>query len=82
MTQSIAVRLVRLVNQPAGHAGQLARAAPAALPLFLLHGEGGSRFDELFIFGGFGLVIVSLVFLSWRAGRQRQGKKSRRRRKQ
>jgi hypothetical protein len=64
-------------NWPGWHS-----VAPAVLPAPLLHGVGGSRYDELVIFGGLGLIIGVLVLLSWRAGRKRKkGTKRRRRRR-
>lgn len=53
-------------------------ASFGVMPGFLLHGTGAAGFDEFFIFGGIGLIIGVLIFMSWRAGRQR--KKSGRRR--
>jgi len=51
------------------------------LPVFLAHGVGTGRYDELIIFGGMGLIIAGLAFLSWRAGRKRKRSQSSRRRK-
>lgn len=45
----------------------------------LLHGVGGAAYDELIIFGGFGVIIVVLGYLSWRASKQKD--KRRRKRK-
>lgn len=52
-----------------------------AIPAFLAHGVGGARYDELFIFGGIGLVVGTLVFMSWRAGKDRKKRRARRRSK-
>lgn len=43
----------------------------------LLHGAGGA-YDELIIFGGIGLLLVGLAFLSWKASK---GKEERRRKR-
>jgi small neutral amino acid transporter SnatA (MarC family) len=45
----------------------------------LLHDSGGSAYDELIIFGGIGLIIVALGYLSWKASKQKD--KRRRNRK-
>ncbi|MDA0259185.1 MAG: hypothetical protein O2972_10910 [Cyanobacteria bacterium] len=55
--------------------------APAILPAPLLHGEGGSRYDELVIFGGLGIIIGVLILLSFRTGRNRKNKKRARQRR-
>ena len=52
----------------------------AFAPGILAHGTGAAGFDEFFIFGGIGLIIGVLIFMSWRAGRKR--KKAMRRRKE
>ena len=39
--------------------------------LLLLHGAGG-KYDELIVFGGMGLVLIGLAFLSWRASKAKQ----------
>jgi hypothetical protein len=44
----------------------------------LLHGAGG-QYDELILFGGIGLLLVGLAFLSWKASK---GKDERRRKRQ
>ena len=46
----------------------------------LLHGTGGSAYDELFIFGGIGAIIVVLGYLSWRASREKDRRRRRRHR--
>lgn len=56
------------------------QAIAGAAPFVLLHGTGGA-YDEIAIFGGIGLVILALVFLSWRAGRDKKRREKRRRRK-
>jgi hypothetical protein len=43
----------------------------------LLHGVGGA-YDEAIIFGGIGVLLVGLAFLSWRASK---GKEERRRKR-
>ncbi|MDP6055470.1 MAG: hypothetical protein QF676_03985 [Dehalococcoidia bacterium] len=47
----------------------------------LLHGVGGA-YDELIIFGGIGLILVVLGYLSWKASngkeQRRQKRKARR----
>jgi hypothetical protein len=43
----------------------------------LLHGVGGA-YDEAIIFGGIGVVLVVLAFLSWKASK---GKEERRRKR-
>ncbi len=50
------------------------------LPVVLLHGTGASGYDEILIFGGIGLVILVLVYLSWRAGKKNKRERSKRRR--
>jgi hypothetical protein len=49
----------------------------------LLHGTGVSTYDELLIFGGIGLLLVVLGYLSWRSskGKDERRKKRRARRK-
>ena len=49
-------------------------------PLVLAHGTNGA-FDEIAIFGGIGLIILALIFLSWRAGRDKKRREERRRRR-
>lgn len=51
-------------------------ALPVVLPL--LHGASG-LWDEIMIFGGIGVILLGLSFLSWRNSRAR---KRRRRRSQ
>jgi hypothetical protein len=50
---------------------------PLILPL--LHGASGF-WDEIFIFGGIGVILLGLAFLSWRSGRTRKRRGARRRR--
>jgi hypothetical protein len=51
-------------------------------PPVLLHVVGGGGvLDELVMFGGIALVIGALVFLSWRAGRDRKRREGGRRRR-
>jgi hypothetical protein len=50
------------------------------IPLFLLHGASGP-YDDIAIFGGVGFVVAALVFLSWRAGRERKRRERGRRRR-
>ena len=38
---------------------------------FLLHGSGINKYDELIIFIGFMLVVISLGILSWRLGKKK-----------
>lgn len=47
----------------------------------LLHGAGGSAYDELIMFGGIGAIIVVLGYLSWRAGKEKDKRRSKRRSK-
>ena len=48
----------------------------------LLHGAGGA-YDEAIIFGGIGVILVALAYLSWRAskGKEERRKKRKPRRK-
>ena len=46
----------------------------------LLHGTGGSAYDELVIFGGIGAIIVVLGYLSWRASKEKDRCRRRRQR--
>ncbi len=62
-----------------GHSG--GSVSLGVLPAVLLHGTGASSFDEIAIFGGVGLIIGVLIFLSWRAGRKRNAREGRRRRR-
>lgn len=48
-------------------------------PAILAHGAGVGGWDEVVIFGGIGLIVVGLIFLSWRAGRKRKQAEARRR---
>ena len=47
----------------------------------LLHGTGGSAYDELVTYGGIAAIVVALGFLSWRASRKRDRHRRKRRRK-
>lgn len=47
----------------------------------LLHGTGGSAYDELIIFGGIGLIIGVLGYLSWRASKQKEERRRNRKQK-
>ncbi|MDA1279893.1 MAG: hypothetical protein O3B95_07605 [Chloroflexi bacterium] len=51
---------------------------PGISSIPLLHGAGGA-YDELIIFGGIGLLLIVLAYLSWRASANKE--KRRRRRK-
>jgi small neutral amino acid transporter SnatA (MarC family) len=44
----------------------------------LLHGAGGA-YDELIIFGGIGLLLVGVGWLSWRASKEKERRKKARR---
>ena len=46
---------------------------PLILPL--LHGASG-MWDEIFIFGGIGVILMGLAFLSWRSGRDRKRRRA------
>ena len=50
--------------------------------LLLLHGAGGT-YDEAIIFGGIGVLLIALGFLSWKAskGKEERRKKRKVRRK-
>jgi hypothetical protein len=43
----------------------------------LLHGAGGT-YDELILFGGIGLVLVVLAFLSWKASKGKDARRAKR----
>ena len=47
----------------------------------LLHGTGGSAYDELIIFGGIGAIIVVLGYLSWQASKEKDRRRRARRSK-
>jgi len=49
----------------------------ASIPL--LHGTGGSAYDELLIYGGIGGIVVALGLLSWRASRKKDVRRRKRR---
>ncbi len=59
--------------------GRTSVGAWGLLPVTLAHGTGAAGFDEIFIFGGIGVIIGALIFMSWRAGRQRKKNGGRRR---
>ena len=59
----------------------MAGVLPFTFPLLHVLGGGGGVWDELVMFGGIGLVIGTLVFLSWKAGRDRQRREGGRRRR-
>lgn len=63
-----------------GLSGRGTTASAGLLPAILAHGATGA-YDEVFIFGGIGLVIAVLIFMSWRAGRNRKREERRRRRR-
>ena len=46
----------------------------------LLHGAGGA-YDELIIFGGIGVLLVGLGYLSWRASKTKDERSKKRRAK-
>jgi small neutral amino acid transporter SnatA (MarC family) len=50
-----------------------------ALPL--LHGVGGAAYDEVIIFGGIGLLLVGLGYLSWRSSKEKDKRRRKRRSK-
>ena len=50
----------------------------AYLPL--LHGAGGA-YDELIIFGGIGVLLVGLAYLSWKASKDKEERRKKRRAK-
>ncbi len=50
------------------------------IQLPLLHGAGGA-YDELIIFGGIGLLLVGLAFLSWRASKGKEERRKKRKAK-
>lgn len=43
----------------------------------LAHGAGGA-YDELIIFGGIGLLLVVLAYLSWRASSNKEERRKKR----
>jgi hypothetical protein len=43
----------------------------------LLHGSGGA-YDELLIFGGIGVLLLVLGFLSWRASKGKDERRNKR----
>ena len=68
------------IERKIGRAASRGPVIAGVAPFVLLHGTGGA-YDEIAIFGGIGLVILALVFLSWRAGRDKKRREKRRRRK-
>ena len=44
----------------------------------LRHGTGGA-YDELLIFGGIGLLLVALGYLSWRSSKGKEERRKKRR---
>ena len=48
----------------------------AEIGLPLLHGSAG-QWDEVAVYGGFGLIILVIVALSWRAARRRKRRQDR-----
>ena len=50
----------------------------SSLPL--LHGAGGP-YDELIIFGGIGVLLIGLGFLSWKASKDKEARRRKRRAK-
>lgn len=63
--------------------GGTAISGPAMIgvsPLVLAHGSNGV-YDEIAIFGGIGLIIIALIYLSWKAGRDKKRREERRRRR-
>tara|TARA_Y100001934_G_C12386059_1_gene795806 strand:- start:5460 stop:5645 length:186 start_codon:yes stop_codon:yes gene_type:complete len=46
----------------------------------LLHGAFGA-YDELIIFGGIGVLLVGLAYLSWRASKDKDERRKKRRAK-
>ena len=46
------------------------------ISLPLLHGAAG-QWDEVAIYGGFGLIILAMIALSWRASRRRKRRRDR-----
>ena len=48
----------------------------AEIGLPLLHGAAG-QWDDVAIYGGFGLVILAMLGLSWRASRRRKRRRDR-----
>ncbi len=43
----------------------------------LLHGVGGA-YDEAIIFGGIGVLLVVLAFLSWKASKGKEARRKKR----
>ena len=46
----------------------------------LLHGAGG-KYDELIVFGGMGLILIGLAFMSWRASEAKHARRRKRKTK-
>jgi len=51
------------------------------LPYFLLHGTGVDRYDELIIFVFLGVIVLVLLGLIWRRGREKERSKKRKKQK-
>jgi hypothetical protein len=47
----------------------------------LLHGTGGSAYDELAIYGGIAAIVSVLGYLTWRAGKKKDRNRRKRRSK-
>jgi hypothetical protein len=43
----------------------------------LLHGVGGT-YDEAIIFGGIGVLLIALGFLSWKASKSKEERRKKR----
>jgi len=51
------------------------------LPYFLLHGTGVDRYDEQIIFVFLGVIVLVLLGLIWRRGREKERSKKRKKQK-
>ncbi len=47
----------------------------------LLHGVGGAAYDELIIFGGIGVLLIGLGYLSWKSSKEKDKRRRKRRSK-
>jgi len=47
----------------------------------LLHGTGGPAYDELAIYGGIAAIVLVLGYLTWRAGKEKDRNRRKRRSK-
>ncbi len=65
-------RSEQVIGEGASLHGGGAMLSVGVLPSVLLHGAGVAGFDELAIFGGIGVIILGLIYLSWRSGRKRK----------